>query len=722
MDLMRAALASVTLCLAACGGGGGGTTTSQSTSPVNVGGTNSPPPLATTQQNEDQNDLPFVIVASGDANMLGDNIDNTGDFVRNTEVQVFVDGNFVTSQTNADPYGDSQSATQNLAHWFGQRVHEETGMPVRILFYAREDSLLEWWLDGETPEGINIREVHEGIIEQGFQSRDISDHDLTNIDVLLWHQGERNSDLELYPSNQYFRPNLLSVFEAYRENDWMDDNTPILVGELAEPGQVRNNGRSGTSSNQNRVLSNFRGEDNIWTVDLKNLPTDSSRQNFTGSSLQTAGYERFWDAWVRANDPDERSGNIEGGQGDGAIDDPDGNEGESSDGGTGVDQSGGLAEGEQTSDHSHPTIVNIPAPFSTIARSFDRKGVNATELNRDSRKANNLNSAFRIRCGVARTERLDPVLARGPMDAMSHMHTFFGSDVELNKNTDNDDLVANGAGSTCAGGRLNRSLYWMPTMLRPSGADVYEPIMPSSFLAYYKTELNVYGKHDDVLFQQNTGTPDRTLILRAMPESIPREWFDLRMIAHFVNSGDVVDRRNDAQWTCTSRTGGVISSKDGIPDCGPGRLNLQFWFPQCLNLKKQPKGALANDPGNYTRSGQDPWLRYALDRTEPNGCPKNDSENEWVRIPTLSFAVSFDVDSRGTRDWRLSSDLMAGDVTPGSTIHGDFVNGWDEETADAWYESCILDVESCTNYYKRVSANRWLRLDGENADLFTNSN
>lgn len=303
------------------------------------------------------------------------------------------------------------------------------------------------------------------------------------------------------------------------------------------------------------------------------------------------------------------------------------------------------------------------------------------------------------------------------------MHTYFGGDVATGKTTDLEDIVADGTGSTCAGGTKNRSLYWVPTMLRDEGDGTHTVVEPVDFFAYYKNELGAYGPTDSVIFARNSGTPETTLIARAMPSALPAGWFKLKMISYSYQDNPTVEKGNNSRWECPSQSGGTSKMFNAMPlDCAPNStLRVQMWFPQCLNTKKQPiSDGESNSPESYSAHGQLEWLQYAKERVNDDGCPSDTAEDTWVRIPTLSYNISYRVDDSGNASWILSSDHMMGDGRPGNSMHGDFMNGWDPSVAAAWYRDCLLDNKSCTNFYDNVGGGQWAKLFGHPNLLFTN--
>lgn len=260
-------------------------------------------------------------------------------------------------------------------------------------------------------------------------------------------------------------------------------------------------------------------------------------------------------------------------------------------------------------------------------------------------------------------------------------------------------------------------------MLRDEGDGTHTVVEPIDFFAYYKNELGAYGPTESVIFARNSGIPEKTLIARAMPKALPGGWFKLKMISYSYQENPTVEKGNNSRWECPSQSGGTSKTFNVMPlDCAPNStLRVQMWFPQCLNTKKQPISVdESNKPENYSAEGQLEWLQYAKERVNDDGCPSDTAEDTWVRIPTLSYNISYKVDDGGNADWILSSDHMMGDGRPGNSMHGDFMNGWDPNASAAWYQDCLLDNRSCTNFYDDLGGGRWAKLYGHPNLLFTN--
>src|SRR5690606_38523679 len=69
---------------------------------------------------------------------------------------------------------------------------------------------------------------------------------------------------------------------------------------------------------------------------------------------------------------------------------------------------------------------------------------------------------FRVNCYYSHMSFDDPIVFPGKTRA-THLHTFFGnSGANANSTTDS---ILNSGGSTCTGGTVNRTGYWVPSVI-----------------------------------------------------------------------------------------------------------------------------------------------------------------------------------------------------------------------------------------------------------------
>lgn len=93
-------------------------------------------------------------------------------------------------------------------------------------------------------------------------------------------------------------------------------------------------------------------------------------------------------------------------------------------------------------------------------------------------------SGFRFYCRVSHLSYDDPITAFNKPDA-AHLHMFFGN-TETKASTTSTTL-ANQGNSSCSGGRLNKSAYWMPAVLDQNNNVVF----PEFVKMYYKAHEDV---------------------------------------------------------------------------------------------------------------------------------------------------------------------------------------------------------------------------------------
>lgn len=252
--------------------------------------------------------------------------------------------------------------------------------------------------------------------------------------------------------------------------------------------------------------------------------------------------------------------------------------------------------------------------------------------------------AFREPCNFSHMAFDDPIVYPGQPGA-SHLHTFLGND-QANASSTAATLATSGR-STCTGGTLNRTSYWMPTLI---DIRTGQPIVPSSTNFYYK--LGYLGV--------KAGS------VQAFPKG-------LRMIAG--NPGGTTPvRSNNVGLECVSGGG----HQPAIPSCPVGDdLNVSVIFPQCWD------GVNLDSPDHRSH------MAYATGK----GCPSTHP----VPMPEIALNVHYKVsEPNSAAFWKLSSDNYSG--PGGYSMHADWFNGWDAATNDAFVKSCINGNMDCHDY------------------------
>ncbi len=252
--------------------------------------------------------------------------------------------------------------------------------------------------------------------------------------------------------------------------------------------------------------------------------------------------------------------------------------------------------------------------------------------------------AFRTVCDFSHMSADDPIVAPGRPGA-SHLHTFFGNTL-VNANS-TADSIRNSGDSTCAGGIVNRSGYWVPSMIDTRSGT---PLKPSFFIAYYKTGSNGVAKTD----------------IRAMPEG-------LRMVA-----GDMMASGPDSRTTYGCLDAPTYQPFKSIPVCNVGtEVNIALTFPQCWD------GINLDSPDHKSH------MAYPI----PGGvCP---SSHPWA-VPEVTFNTRYRVGPNDDpRAWRLSSDMYDKAKPGGFSNHGDWFNGWQPAIMQTFVDRCLRASMDC---------------------------
>lgn len=255
-------------------------------------------------------------------------------------------------------------------------------------------------------------------------------------------------------------------------------------------------------------------------------------------------------------------------------------------------------------------------------------------------------SAFRIECGFSHMNYDDPIVYPG-QQGRAHLHTYFGNK-GANYTSTYNSLRTTG-NSTCSGGILNRSAYWVPTLMNGS-----TPIAPSRITTYYKS-----------------GWPS---VPYATIKHIPS---GLRMIAG--NASASADQnppgRVFLEWFCVSGGGATPY----IPTCNAGdEIELIIGFPQCwdgVNLDSPDHKSHMSMPNSYSGSG----------------CPSTHP----VPIPHIEYLVFWPVTSGNSANYRLSSDAYSTTIRGGYSAHADYMEGWDPTIRDLFVDQCLVVGKDC---------------------------
>ena len=250
--------------------------------------------------------------------------------------------------------------------------------------------------------------------------------------------------------------------------------------------------------------------------------------------------------------------------------------------------------------------------------------------------------AFRLGCFYSHMSFNDPIVYPG-QPGKSHLHVFFGN-TGTDANSTSATIAATGS-STCSGGTLNRSAYWVPAMIDTTDGS---PVTPSAIMVYYKTG---YGgvKPTDV---------------KAVPTG-------LRMISGAAG-GTPTAPSTVGRFSCVGGNLGVGWQTTVPSTCyQDNSLIMEVSFPQCWD------GVNLDSPDHKSHMAE----------ATGSGCPKTHP----VALPAIAYEIYYDLSkvtlSRMAK-WRLSSDNYATTSAGGYSAHGDYLMGWDPATMGKVIKNC----------------------------------
>ena len=260
--------------------------------------------------------------------------------------------------------------------------------------------------------------------------------------------------------------------------------------------------------------------------------------------------------------------------------------------------------------------------------------------------------AFRIVCAMSHMSNDDPLVFPNQPGA-AHHHTFFGN---TSTNAKSDLMNLQGSGnSTCNGGIMNKSAYWIPSMIDTATGT---PLKSDNVLIYYKSGDSNYPS-DEPVIQPPKG---------------------LRMITGN-SKGTQADELTTAGHYICETTGKKWSAT--IPNCPAGdNLLFSISFLQCWDGKN------LDSPDHKSHMAE----RVGVPGTDHAVCPVDHP----VRIPQITINVHYkNTVKDAMKNWRLSSDNYPTTIAGGLSAHADWVNGWDEKLFARVIAECIQARLDC---------------------------
>jgi hypothetical protein len=272
--------------------------------------------------------------------------------------------------------------------------------------------------------------------------------------------------------------------------------------------------------------------------------------------------------------------------------------------------------------------------------------------------------AFRIICAYSHMNRDDAIVHPGVANA-SHLHTYFGN-TGANFASTADSLLHSG-NSTCDGGPVNRSAYWVPSMIDTLDR---RPIAPAANMVYYKGDYRF----------------DISGAVQPIPAG-------LRMITG--NSRNTDPAKGTANWSCTGPLGDGPTAKTITGALAGGKcvagndLAMTIDYPVCwdgVNLDSPDHMSHMSNPEQFLSSATNPpsfqWR-----------CPSSHP----VVFPHVSFNVRYRInDNAQVARWRLSSDFSVDSNLPaGITGHADAFFAWNPEIMKTFVDKCLKVKSNC---------------------------
>ena len=258
-------------------------------------------------------------------------------------------------------------------------------------------------------------------------------------------------------------------------------------------------------------------------------------------------------------------------------------------------------------------------------------------------------SNFGTTCDVSGHSDQDPIFE--PVDG--HDHIFFGAIEVMNDDT-GDTLRGEPTTSTTCHRTENHSAYWLPEVYRDGSTTPLPVDMDSKGLG----DNTIYYRAGDV---RNSG------IITVFPS-------DFEIVAR--DDGGP----GDVKWSC-DRTGRPLTEAPPST-CSTKLLKVNIQFPQCwdkvqvLDSERKPEFLLmANRDGNCTFNGV-----------------------KWRAVPQITMSLNFVLPTTNVGTITVAGNDPMGN--PGqlryTSMHADFMNGWDQAVLTDLVTRCIKNVPQGT--------------------------
>lgn len=307
--------------------------------------------------------------------------------------------------------------------------------------------------------------------------------------------------------------------------------------------------------------------------------------------------------------------------------------------------------------------------------------------------------AFRILCDVSHMSFDDPIVWPG-RPGKTHLHVFFA-----NQKTGAASVLTQmpfSGNSSCNGGTINRSGYWTPALIyhRPGNVRDGEVQIPTINNAYYKGHCCTGDSGNSAIVWPGAG---------------------LRMISGYANNTDpnALPGRFDCLESDQSTTNGFnhIPTTADVTALGAGNcveMIILVQFHSCWN-------------GNIDSPDH---VSHVTDIVDPYTNPLCSNSSYPILLPSISYNIHYQIAAADYDYMRLASDQPKATATgtcadaahnycAGASLHGDWVNGWNQ--TDLFFGKTIPDwiLENCLNKSSGVNSAGGKSSDCHDDDLGT---
>lgn len=262
---------------------------------------------------------------------------------------------------------------------------------------------------------------------------------------------------------------------------------------------------------------------------------------------------------------------------------------------------------------------------------------------------------FRTVCQFSHMGFDDPIVYPG-QPGKSHLHVFFGNSLTNANST--AASIAGAGNSSCRGGTINRSAYWVPAVIDTKDGT---PIKPALLHAYYKS-----GYHQVPAASIQPLPVGLRMVAGDPKASSPVEWGPVQFTCQPGGAGPGSPWSTEIPLTCP--VGSAVWTVVRFPQCWDG-VNLD-------SPDHRSHMAYGNSDGGHP----------------PLGCPATHP----IALPEITLHAGYTVtDTAALKRWRLASDTYDRALPAGYSMHGDYMNGWKPDVAVTWAAKCVQAAKDC---------------------------